>query len=155
MKIKKTRCMVHGEKITIEEVEAPRTFENQIILYAKHWYKRTENGVLADLKVLLSEYIGQDASLQDVKQILCSCFAKYCPEYARAEAIQDMLGWSWLGNYANRTPAEIMLGKLSICKGKYVDTDELLPVLGYSEDEKTPLRKERDSYAKNMESILS
>lgn len=153
MEIKKTRCLVHGDEIVIEELKAPRTFENQIILYAKGWYKKSDD-VMDDLKTLLSEYIGQEASLNDVKSILCTCFGKYCPEHDRGEAIAEMLGWSWRSAFfEGRTPEQVMVGKLAIADGLYVDTDELLPVLEYSEEEKTPIHKERDVQREKMAAI--
>jgi hypothetical protein len=156
MEVKKTRCYknMNGD-VVIAVVEAPKSFENQIILYAKGWYKKSVYGILADLKTLLSEYAGVDASLNDVKQILCSTFANYCPEYYRGKAIQEMLGWyGWDSELSRRTPAEIMIGSISCCEGKYCDTDELLPVLQYEEDEKTPIQIERDELYKHEKFLL-
>ncbi len=68
-----------------------------------------------------------DATEKDVKECLALCFAKYAPEYDKGRHIYEMLGWGL--NYGNRTPEQIMIGALSIAEGKYVDPDELLPVL--------------------------
>jgi len=117
-----------GKEIT-ETLSVPNSFEHHILLYAKGWYKETENGKLEDLKVLLSEYAGIEASINDVKAMLCSCFANYCPKSMMPDAIQEMLGWSWKSDFMKNTPEAIMLGSLCLVKGHYVDPTQILPVL--------------------------
>ena len=43
--------------------EVPHSFDHHILLYAKNWYKKTNHGIIEDLKTLLSEYAGIDASI--------------------------------------------------------------------------------------------
>jgi len=124
-------------KDTVEEEviekEIPQNFDHQILLYAKHWYKRSSTGnILRDLRVLMSYYSGcyyKDISEADVKEALANCFADYAPEYNRGRWIQEMLGWDWLNPLIPRRPEQVMIGALAITKGKYVDPSELLPVL--------------------------
>jgi hypothetical protein len=133
---KKTRTFkgYNGETV-VQILEIPQTFDHQILLYAKHWYKRSEDGIFADLITLLTEYSGCEPSLGDVKECLCSCWAKYCPEHMRVQSTEEMLGWSWRNSLMSRTPEQVMIGALSITKGNYVDTDELLPVLVKSKED--------------------
>ena len=111
--------------------EVPRTFDHHILLYAKNWYKRSEN-IVADLRVLLCEYSAlypEHVSDNDIRRLLCGCWNEYAPWFNKDEQLQEMLGWSWYNNFRQRTPEEIMIGSLSIAEGKYVDPTELLPVL--------------------------
>ena len=113
------------------EKEIPQNFYHQILLYAKNWYKRSDN-IIEDLKVLLSEYgmIPLECiSDHDIYEALAGCFAEYCPPYEMREAIQKLAGWHWWKPQNELKPEEVMLGKLSIAKGKYVDPTQLLPVL--------------------------
>ena len=109
--------------------EVPQHFGHQILLYAKHWYAKSDDGVMADLKTLLSEYIGQEAIERDVREILANTFGEYCPRYLKGRAIQEMLGWGWLCHTNPRKPEEVMIGALAVADGKYVDPTQLLPVL--------------------------
>jgi len=100
-------------------------FANQIIIYSKHWYGRTGN-VIDDLKRLFAEYTGNPIdhiSERDIWEILTATFEEFVPLPARQEALFDMLGKKWIGwaECLNRTPEQIMIGKLTICKGEYVD----------------------------------
>lgn len=130
---------MHLNNIHIEEKnenvtkEIPDTFDHHILLYAKGWYKKSGN-IIEDLKKLLSKYAGlyPDHIYEgEIKRCLVDCFAKYCPDYERGEAIQEMLGWKWGNNgvVKDRKPEEVMIGKLSIAEGKYVDPTKLLPIL--------------------------
>jgi hypothetical protein len=110
--------------------EIPDNFDHHILLYAKNWYMKSGN-IIEDLKILLANYSGthvRDISEGDIKECLADCFAKYCPECERGKAIQEMLGWGWY-LISNRTPQEVIIGKLGITEGKYVDPTQLLPVL--------------------------
>jgi len=125
---RKTRSYSDGDGNTVtEELEVPKDFGHHILLYAKNWYQKTDKGILADLHTLLSEYIGMEANESDVKEILTNTFADYCPAHLRGRAVQEMLGWAWC--FGKKTPEGVMVSVLGQCEGKYVDTDELLPVL--------------------------
>ena len=111
--------------------EIPQNFDHHILLYAKHWYKKSNN-IIRDLRVLLAEYSGsyyKHITEDDVREALANCFAKYGLEHERGRAIQEMLGWGWCNPIFNRTPEQVMIGQLAIAKGKYVDPSELLPRL--------------------------
>lgn len=100
-------------------------FANQVIIYSKHWYGRTDN-IIDDLKRLLAEYTGNNIDIiseHDIWQILTATFEEFVPLYARQEALFEMLGKKWAGfaEYLNRTPEQIMVGNLTICKGECAD----------------------------------
>jgi hypothetical protein len=146
-KTKKTRTYTNfgGEKV-VEVLEVPQSFDHHILLYAKHWYKRSGN-ILEDLRVLLAEYSGNGLKLtseSDVKECLCNCYAEYAPMYNRGRALQEMLGWGWVMPMGGRTPEQIMLSQLCTIEGKYVDPDKLLPVLVKDKSGETKEATEED-----------
>lgn len=111
--------------------EIPQSFDHHILLYSKNWYKKSDDPI-ADIKQLLAQYAWleyQNISDIEVRQLLADCWVKYCPEFERGKALQEMLGWHWYSGVMKRTPEQIMLGTMSCCEGKYVDPTQLLPVL--------------------------
>lgn len=108
--------------------DIPKTFDHHILLYSKNWYEKSGD-IIADLQVLLEAYSVAKPSERMVKECLANCWAKYCPDFERGRALQDMLGWGWLSPEFRLTPEQIMMGTMGCCEGKYVDPTQLLPVL--------------------------
>jgi len=106
-------------------------FAQHIILYAKGWYGRSGN-ILQDIAELLKVYAGlSEPSIRDAKEVLCSAFAEYGRDnyYDMFEAVYEITGWKWESfPPVKRTPEQVMIGKLSIIDGEYVDTSEKLNV---------------------------
>lgn len=110
-------------------------FSKHIILYAKGWYGKSENGIISDIKQLLAAYARIDqVSDHDVWEMLCRAAAKYLPEFSeqsRHEYLMDMLGKKWTGfnEQLNRKPEEVIIGMLSVTDGEVIDPCGLLPVV--------------------------
>ena len=128
-----TKDMPIVQDSDISEKEIPQSFDHHILLYSKNWYKKSGD-VIADLRILLAEYAGLTIELVSeisIKECLADCWTKYCPEFEKGKALQEMLGWTWHHYHPswNRTPERIMIGTLANAEGKYVDPSKLLPVL--------------------------
>jgi hypothetical protein len=102
---------------------------NQILLYAKGWYGKSGD-IISDIRQIVSKYCMleiQHIPEGDVWELLASTFAECVKnEHDVKEAIIDMLGKKWLGfniNF-NRKPEDIIIGKLSIVHGEWVNKDE-------------------------------
>jgi len=118
-----------------EDTEIPQHFGHHVILYAKGWYGEStgENHIIEDLKKLLAGYSWipiATISERDVWEILTSTFEECVSLHDRQEGLFDMLGKKW-SNYSEsmqRKPEEIMIGKISIVSGKYVDPSKRMDV---------------------------
>ena len=119
--------------------KAPTDFKQQIILYSKEWYNKSENPI-DDLKILLKKYSGYigPGSESIVKKILAETFATYAHPRDIKEAILEMLEWNVFPPIKSQTPESIMLSKLSIISGAFVDVDQKLDVL--QKDHKTIMK---------------
>jgi hypothetical protein len=119
--------------------------DNQIILYAKHWYGRSDN-IINDLKEVICKCCWLDSvSDRDVMELLSRTFSVYCTEHDRSEGLFEMLGWKWKGFSENlqRTPEQVMIGKLSIVKGEYVNKAEMMDDFKVADLDKEPVTMEQ------------
>lgn len=102
---------------------------NQVIIYSKHWYKSSEEGVIEDVRKLLAKYSKTDLeyiSPKDAKEVIIYAFSDYVTKHDLREGILDVLKVKWEGwsDVLQRDPYDIMIGKLSIIEGKYVDIEK-------------------------------
>ena len=99
---------------------------NQVILYAKNHYGMTESGVVNDICSIMEAYTGIDKTYAGLaKEVIAEAFAQYVTGHDLVEGIIDILGIKWAG-FPNmqRDPYDIMIGKLSIIEGHFVNMDE-------------------------------
>ena len=71
---------------------------NQVIIYAKHWYKKSRNGVVEDVRRILAQYSGTELkheSAKDAKTIIIYAFAEYVKGHDLADGILDALNVKW------------------------------------------------------------
>lgn len=108
-------------------------FEEHVVLYAKHWYKRTKDPI-RDLKKLLSHYCGmelKDIRTNDIYGFLISAFLNTMSDKTNtcvySDAITEMLGkrWGRKGSLKDRKPVHVLLGNISICDGDYANMNKL------------------------------
>lgn len=107
-------------------------FSQHIILYAKGWYGKGEH-ILKDLSILLMMYSNSPSpSIGDAKEMLCRTYAEYGSKnsFDLFEAIYEIAGWKWenWSKIGNRAPEQVMIGKLSIIDGEYVDPSQKLNI---------------------------
>jgi len=99
---------------------------NQILLYSKGWYGKSGN-IIEDIRTLVSKYCGLEpryVSERDIFDLLASTFSECVHnEFEITEAIMEMTGKKWLGFNLNlnRKPEEVLVGKISIVDGGFVD----------------------------------
>lgn len=110
------------------------SFSQQILLYAKNWYGKSGN-IIEDLKILFTEWSDIPTEFitdRDIHTLLVDAFVEYVSlkPFDHKEALQEMLGWRWgRSNSAlsDRKPEEVMIGKLSVVDGKYVNKSLIRP----------------------------
>lgn len=100
-------------------------FGQQVILYAKGWYGRSDKGSIHDLKLLLAKYSSLDlhyVSNRDAWEILCRTFGDCVTGFDVGEALFETVGGKW-DNFTpcQRKTEDVLLGKISQVDGKYVD----------------------------------
>lgn len=107
-------------------------FTKHIILYAKGWYGRSEDGIINDLRKLLMTSVRLDF-VPDclIWEALCHAAAEYLPEFneqVRYHYVMDMLGKKWIGfnEQLNRKPEEVIIGMLSITDGDVIDVTDVM-----------------------------
>lgn len=94
-------------------------FEDHIILYAKGWYGKTQNGSIADLSVLLAEYSGteiQYISKHDVMEFIIRAFVNTTihQKWRVVDCLKEIFVPLFpQGDPYHRTPEEVFIGKIS------------------------------------------
>ena len=106
----------------------PTELQNQIIIYSKNWYKRSDN-ILDDIRYLMGKYSGTELeyiSDRDAMCVIIETFETFVADYDRIDALKNMLGMTWGGCFKDfkYKPEEYMIGKLATIDGKYVDMSE-------------------------------
>jgi hypothetical protein len=110
-------------------------FEKHVVLYAKGWYKRT-NDPIRDLKKLLSRYCMMETKYlhtNDIYQFLISTFLNTMNEKANtsvySEAIAEMIGRKWgrRGMVKDRPAVRVLLGNIQICDGCHANMTIIFP----------------------------
>jgi len=104
-------------------MEKAKGIDNQIILYAKNWYGRSEN-IIEDIKTIISKecYIDHVTDY-DVYQCLCNVFAEYATKnpVICSQTIMELIGKYFINC---RKPEQIIIGQLSIIDGEFVNMKE-------------------------------
>ena len=123
-----------------QEPEKATGIQNQILIYSKNWYGSTNNAI-EDIRAIMANYSGCHISYindKDAQANIIGAFETYCPTYARIEALMTGLGVKKL--FPNHQPNiyDLMLSKLSITLGKYVNMDEKLDISFKIDEEYTP-----------------
>ena len=123
----------------IEDVEkiAPTGIQKHIILYAKGWYGKSDKGIISDLSEIMVKVCAlplECISKYDVIDVIIDTFSIYVSESLRQEALREILS-NRFQCIMNRTPEEIMLGKISLVRGNYVDMSAKLPDIFFSNKE--------------------
>jgi len=95
---------------------------NQIIIYSKNWYGISDRGVISDLQEIICKFCLLDkCSERDAMELLISTFEQYVKEHDRIDGLQEILVPFFTSSAYLRKPENIMIGKLGIILGEYVD----------------------------------
>jgi hypothetical protein len=93
-------------------------FEDHVILYAKGWYGRSDNGIISDLSALLAAYSNiapEHVSKNDVIEFIIHAFVRTAKNIDLYEGIREILIPPFPADSPyHRNPEEVMLGKISI-----------------------------------------
>ena len=134
-------------------------FEVHVVLYAKHWYKRSGNPIL-DLKKLLSRYCEMrvsDIRTNDIYGYLVSTFLKTIDEKKNivcyTEAVTEMMGkrYGRKSMLKDRHPVHVLLGNIGICAGEHAHLEKLFEEFVQPET----LTKAKEFLAKKSEKPLT
>ena len=106
-------------------------FSQHIVLYAKGWYKSSHKDIIGDLKKLLSVYSNTDLqyiSDHDAWEFLCRTFSECVTnKHEIYDALFEITGRKWAGfEHLSRKPEEVMIGKIAISEGHFVDPESKL-----------------------------
>jgi len=104
---------------------------NQILLYAKGWYGKSGN-IIDDVRKVVSKYCSieiEHVSKRDVLELLASTFAECVKnEYRVREAIIEIASRHEGDDFIiKRTNEQIIIGKISVVDGSFVNKDEMMP----------------------------
>lgn len=100
---------------------------NQVIIYAKHWYGKTDKGAVVDIQTLMKRYSACPMSEGNAKELIIGAFAAYGDRHGMREGLLNAMGLgvkAWLNMEID--PYAEMVAQLAIIKGKFVDMPELL-----------------------------
>jgi hypothetical protein len=124
------------------------TFDNHIILYAKHWYGTSFNNeaggqyLVNDLKTLMARFYGNEEKHiadSDVKSAVLSAFDRFYQSGDRLEALKEAFGWRYGrdgGMLDDREAISVMVGKLCITDGNYAFLKEKYEDVCFTRDKK-------------------
>ena len=119
-----------------KEIKKSEGVDNQIIIYAKHWYKSSKKGAVEDVRLLLEKWCEHDVPEVDAKEMIVRCFAQYVSGSHMEEALVHVMGIkNWPFNGYDVDPYEIMIGKLAIIDGGFVDMSKKIPDFCLKEEE--------------------
>lgn len=121
------------------------TFDNHIIIYAKGWYGNSYDGngsqyIINDIRKLMSIYYEHEEKFigdKDVKCAILSAFDKYYTMGDRLEALKEAFGWLYGRTDSlmrDREPETVLIGKLSILKGKFIYKPEMIKNICFTRD---------------------
>lgn len=95
-------------------------FTDHVILYAKGWYGKSNNGIISDLSVLLSKYSnieGEYISKRDIMEFIISAFVKTTQSTPIniSDALKEILIPLFpVDSKYFRSPESILIGKISV-----------------------------------------
>ena len=96
----------------------------QICFYAKGWYGKGKS-IKEDLRAVIARYSNINPEYipdRDIMQLLCETFSECVKNpFEIADGIFEITGEKWKGFSLQREPEAVLIGKISICHGKYID----------------------------------